>query len=246
MVRNLLILSFFVLLGLAADAQTVFSGRVLENKTRVTLNGVRIENLNNKLKALSDETGHFSIGAKVGDLIVFKAFSYQPDTLLVTDLHDKEVFLTAQQTMLNQVTITDSSANTANAAKNMVLPYDPEFHGQTMIYQRDPKTGAYSGGVILRMHYFKGDEHKKKKAEQKAQERILSEEISKIFTSFNIGHYVPLKGEDLDNFVLLYTPDIKFYNSDKFNLTDYLSTSYKTWLTLTDEQRKAGQIFKKQ
>lgn len=87
---------------------------------------------------------------------------------------------------------------------------------------------------------------KKKKAEAKEHERILSQEISTIFTADNISHYIPLKGVDLDNFLTLYTPEIKVYNSEKFNLTDYLSTCYKTWLTLSDEQRKAGQIFKKQ
>jgi hypothetical protein len=114
-----------------------------------------------------------------------------------------------------------------------------------MVYHRNEKE-EFDGGIILRMHYFKGDENKKKKAAEKEHQRILSEEISAIFTADNISYYLPLKGADLDNFLVLYTPEIKVYNSAEFNLLAYLNTSYKTFLTLTPTQRKAGQIFKKQ
>jgi len=131
------------------------------------------------------------------------------------------------------------------AAKNMQY-YDPQFHGQTMVYHRDLKK-QFDGGVILRMHYFKGDENKKNKALEKEHQLMLYDEISTIFTADNISHYLPLKDADLNNFLLLYTPDIKVYNSENFNLLQYLNTSYKTWLTLTPDQRKAGQIkFKKE
>jgi len=197
------------------------------------------------LVALTGDDGRFSIAAKVGDFLVLKGFAYQPDTLLVTDMHDREIFLEPQRTLLNQVTVTDASGASTVAEKNMILPYDPEFHGQTMVFHRDSK-GYYDGGVILRLHYFKGDDNKKKKAQQKEEERVLSEEISAIFTKDNIGHYLPLKGADLDSFLLLYTPEIKVYNSKDFNLLSYLNTSYKTWLNLSDDQRKAAQIFKKE
>ncbi len=243
MLRSLLISFCCLFCVLTLHAQTVFNGRVFETKTRISLHGVIVQNLSNKLRAITDDAGRFSIAAQVGDLLVLKTFSYKTDTLLLTDMHDKEIFMDPQRTLLDQVTITDTSGRTSAANKNMILPYDPQFHGQTMVYHRD-KEGNYDGGIILRLHYFKGDEHKKKKAEEKEEERVLNEEISTIFTADNIGHYLPLKGKDLDNFLLLYTPEIKVYNSNDFNLTAYLSNSYKTWLTLTPDQRKSGQVFK--
>src|ERR1035437_4161611 len=148
MLRYLLI--FFCCLAYfsSLQAQSVFNGRVFENKSRITLHGVIIQNLNNKLKAISDESGRFSIAAKVGDLLVLKQFAYQPDTLLLTDMHDREIFMEPQRTVLNQVTVTDTSGRTSAATKNMILPYDPEFHGQTVVYHRDPK-GDYDGGIII-------------------------------------------------------------------------------------------------
>ena len=244
MLRVLFIAFCLVFCVLSLHAQTVFNGRVLENKTRVTLRGVIVENSNNKLKAITGEDGRFSIAAKTGDLLILRNFGYQTDTVLVADMHDREIFLEPRRNELNQVTITGSHIDTAQVAKNMKY-YDPQFHGQTMVYHRNEKE-EFDGGIILRMHYFKGDENKKKKAAEKEHQRILSEEISTIFTAANISYYLPLKGADLDNFLVLYTPEIKVYNNAEFNLLAYLNKSYKTFLTLTPAQRKAGQIFKKQ
>ena len=238
--RSLFITLCCVFCAVTLHAQTVFNGRVFENKTRIALQGVTVENLGNKLKVITGADGRFSIAAKTGDLLVLKSFGYQTDTLLLTDIHDKELFMEPQRTELKQVTITDSAANAVQAAKNMQY-YDPQFHGQTMVYHRNLKK-EFDGGIILRMHYFKGDEHKKNKDLKKEQQLILNDEISTIFTADNISHYLPLKDADLDNFLLLYTPDIKVYNSKDFNLLQYLNTCYKTWLTLTPDQRKAGQI----
>ncbi|WP_295672882.1 hypothetical protein [uncultured Mucilaginibacter sp.] len=241
--RILFITLCCVFCAVTLQAQTMLNGRVFEYKTRIALQGVSIENLGNKIKAITGPDGGFRIAAKTGDLLVLKSFGYQTDTLLLTDLHDKELFLEPQRMELKQVTVTDSNAKASQAAKNMQY-VDPQFHGQTMVYHRDLKK-QFDGGIILRMHYFKGYENKKNKALEKEQQRMLSEEISTIFTADNISHYLPLKGTDLDNFLLLYTPDIKVYNSKDFNLLEYLNTSYKTWLTLTPDQCKAGQIFNK-
>ena len=230
-----------MLCAFTLKAQTVFSGRVFENKTRVTLRGVIITNLSNKLRAITGDDGRFSIAAKLGDILALKAFSYQPDSVLITDMHAREIYLTSQITLLNQVTITDSSGKTANAAKNMKLPVDPEFHGQPLVYHRD-KSGNYDGGVTLRLHYFKGDDHKKKKAALTAENIKINEEISKVFTPDNISTYVPLKGDDMTNFLLLYTPDADTYKAKTFNLLIYINACYKEWGTLTTEQKKEGQV----
>ncbi len=244
MLRSTLIIVVFLLFSLRLHAQTVFSGRVLENKTRIALHGVIIENLSNKLKTITPGDGRFSIAAKPGDLLVFKVFAYKPDTVLITDMHDREILLQPMTTMLDQVTITDTSGRTLNANKNTKLPYDPEFHGQTFVYHRDDKEN-YDGGVIARIHYFTKDDNDKKKAAQKLQDIKISEHISSVFTPENISQFIPLKGQDMDNFLLLYTPDVKTYTGKDFNFLSYINASYKAWQKLTPDERKAGQIFNK-
>ncbi|MGZ3873929.1 MAG: hypothetical protein ACXVJD_13485 [Mucilaginibacter sp.] len=243
MLKNLPIICFCLLAISDVYGQSVFSGRVLESKTRIALRAIRVENLNNKRLTITDDKGQFSIAAKVGDLLVLTGFAYQPDTLLITDMHDREVFLAPKINLLNQVTITDTSGR-AKANANAVQLYDPQFHGQAVVYKRDENLN-YTGGIAIRLHYWTKDEHKKRKAQQSAKEREISEHISAVFSPLNISRYVPLKGLDMDNFLLLYTPDVKEYTDKRFELLPYLNACYQNWLTLSEDQRKAGNIFGK-
>ena len=168
MLKNLLIVCFCFLGIVSASGQSVFSGRVLEYKTRIPLVSVRIQNLASGLRAITLKDGQFFIAAKPGDLLVLNSFSYQPDTVLITDMHAREIFMIPKSTLLNQVTITDTSGHdVANA--NAVQYYDPMFHGQTAVYQRDPKFLKPVGGIIIRLHYWKKDEKRRGKAAQSAR-----------------------------------------------------------------------------
>ena len=218
---------------------------VLENKTRNALKDVRVRNLVNKFVVTTNEKGEFSIGAKPGDILIFTLNAFKPDTLLLTDLHDRELFMIPEVNVLKEVTITDSSGTTSNAKKNMIVPYDPEFHGQPLVYHRNSK-GEYDGGLTLRVHYFTKDDRDKRKAAQKAEDRKTVEEIGSVFTAENISRYVPLKGVDMSNFLLLYTPDVEKYKDKAFDLPTYLNDCYKEWQTLSDADKKSGQLFKDQ
>jgi hypothetical protein len=240
MLKNLLIACFCFSGILTASGQSVFSGRVLEYKTRIPLASVRIQNLTNGLKSISLKDGQFGIAAKPGDLVVFTSFAYQPDTVLITDMHAREIFMAPKTNVLNQVNITDTSGR-AVAGPNLV-PYDPMFHGQAVVYQRDANFNAV-GGIAVRLHYWTKDERQKRKAAQSVKDREISERISAIFKPASISNYVPLKGTDMDDFLLLYTPEVKEYTDKKFALVPYLNACYQNWQTLTPGQRKAGEIF---
>ena len=241
MLKNLLIVCFCFFGILTASGQSVFSGRVLEYKTRIPLMSVRIQNSTSGLKTISLKDGQFGISAKLGDLLIFTSFSYQPDTVLVTDMHAREIFMTPKTNMLNQVTITDTSGR-AVANPNAIQYYDPMFHGQPVVYQRDANFNSV-GGIAIRLHYWTKDEKQKRKAAQSVKEREIGERISAIFTPLNVSNYIPLKGTDMDDFLMLYTPDVKEYTDKKFALVPYLNACYQNWQTLTPEQRKAGEIF---
>jgi hypothetical protein len=242
MLKHVLVVCFCFFGILRTSGQSVFSGRVLEYKTRIPSTSVRIQNLTNGLKTITLKDGQFAVAAKPGDLLVFTAFSYQPDTVLITDMHAREIFMTPKTNLLNQVNITDTSGR-AIANPNAAHYFDPMFHGQPVVYQRDPKYFTPVGGIIVRLHYWSKDEHKKRQAAQSEKEREISEHISTVFTPLNVGNYVPLKGTELDDFLLLYTPDVKEYTDTKFDLVPYLNACYLNWKTLTPEQRKAGEIF---
>lgn len=243
MVKNVLVIFICMLYGINANAQSVFSGRVLENKTRIVLRSIRIENQTTKVKTITDERGQFFINAKIGDILIFNGFAYQPDTVLITDMHAREIFMEPKKNMLNQVNITDTSGM-AKANAGAFLPPDKMFHGQLIANQRDNNLNEI-GGIAIRLHYWSKDEKQKRKAAQSAKDRVISEQISQVFTPANISQYVPLKGADMDNFLLLYTPDVKEYTDKRFALLPYVNACYQNWQTLTPEQKKAGDIFGK-
>ncbi|MCO5935794.1 hypothetical protein NAF17_09585 [Mucilaginibacter sp. RB4R14] len=61
-----------------------------------------LDNLNNKKTTLTNNTGNFTLPAKIGDLLVLKAFAYQVDTLVLTKMNEQEVFMEPVTNELNQ------------------------------------------------------------------------------------------------------------------------------------------------
>ncbi|MEO7211393.1 hypothetical protein [Mucilaginibacter sp.] len=225
-----LLLFAFCLAGPVVFAQGIFNGKVFEYKTRIGLANIFIENLGSKQNTLSDKNGKFSLPAKKGDLVLFKGFSYQNDTVLITSLNGIEVFLAPQNMELSQVNI--SSTELAKKFKD----YDKEYHGQPVVYHRDRK-GNLDGGINIRIHYWKKGEHDKQKLAKKLRDFDTMDQIHELFTPETIGKYVPLAGGEMDNFISLYTPSVKVFTSKDFNMVAYLSDSYKKYQALPEEKR---------
>jgi hypothetical protein len=238
MLRHLLLIFICCCVTVAAFAQNIQNGIVFENKTRVALPGVMIENPNNGKHTLTDKTGKFIITAKVGDKLLFTGSFYRPDTLLITDLRPKEVFLAPKQTTLNEVKVTNVELKTRKGEYT-----DPAFHGQAVVYHRD-KNGNYDGGITVRLHWWDKDNKKRKKQEEFIRNEEVQDEIAEVFSADNIARYVPLKEPGLDNFILLYIPSVKTYTNKDFNLVSYLNVSYKKYLELSPDQQTAGQLNK--
>jgi hypothetical protein len=93
--RYLLILSLCFTTSVVSAQK--LKGRVFENNTRIALTDVFIENLTNKQSVFTDAKGRFAITAKPGDLLTFKGFAYQNDTLLITNSKDMEVFMETEK-----------------------------------------------------------------------------------------------------------------------------------------------------
>ncbi|TSD63468.1 hypothetical protein FFF34_017915 [Inquilinus sp. KBS0705] len=239
MLRYLLVI-IFIISSTICFAQSSIKGRVFENKTRIALADVLIENLNTKQSLLADKKGMFTIGAKIGDLLVFKNFAYQTDTLVVIDMREKEVFLEPKQNFLNEVTVRTTDADT----KGIENYYDPQFHNQPVVYHRNSRTKEYDGGITIRLRYWKKDEKKKARLEKLLKKFDTMDEIASVFVPKNIGSYVPLTGAELDNFISLYTPTPEVYSSKKFNLLDYLNDCYKKYEALPLDKRQLPKLVK--
>lgn len=227
-----LILGLFCLcLSFSAIAQQMLKGRVFENKTRVGLTGITVQNLNSNQSMVTDNNGKFSIRAKVNDMLLVKGFAYQNDTVLVTRLNEMEIFLLPQQHVLPDVKVTSAEG------PSMAF-YDPYYHGQTTVYQTDAH-GNVKGGLTFRLHYFKKDERKKARREKKDKENQVEQEIDRLFTPKALAQCLPLKGQDMEMYIVLYRPSVNTYISDTFILVDYVNNCYKKFMQLSPQQRLA-------
>jgi hypothetical protein len=234
MIRWLIFISIFFFIN-GANAQQIFTGRVFENKTRIALPGVNVRNLTNKQVTVTDNNGKFNIKATINDILVLTSFTYQTDTLLVIDLKAKEIFMEPKGNMLKEVKVSQSEINTGGS---MV---DPEFHGQSAVYSRNGD-GSYKGGVTFRMWYWKKDEHKRKKLEQKLYEENVKLEIARVFSAQTLSKYISLTHNEMDGFITRYIPTVKVYTANNFNLLDYINTCYKQYIKLPPEKRVADKL----
>jgi hypothetical protein len=240
------VLIFLFLASFAYAQQHTQEGVVYENKTHVALAGINIENLNGKFKTQTDKQGRFIIQAKMSDMLVFNGFGYKADTVVVTDLHAREFYLDPLQHMLNEVEINGKGAGAVNSAAFFV-PKDPQFHNQTMNYQRDVDrpgaSGAIKGGVNLRIWSNKKTENDAKKRELEVKNDKITAQIQQAFSKESIEKYVPLKDQELHSFVMRYSPDIATFTSEDFNLALYIDKCYKEFVKLTPEERLKTSIF---
>lgn len=239
MARSVILLIFGVFIINAAWCQGKFSGRVYENKTRVYLAGIAVEDLKSHVKTKSDSTGRFSITTSIGDYICFSGFAYRPDTVYITDLRFREIFLDPKQNMLSEVKVTTQQVKTGSLS---AAPLSGPLNSKTVLYQVD-QNHDNNGGIKIKI--FDSDNNKKKQRDAKIEDNDRKQQnIYNVFQPKNLQIYVPVKGVEMDNFIILYTPDVATYYSRDFSLVSYLNTSYQKFLEIPADERQSPTAFR--
>jgi hypothetical protein len=230
LIFNLLLLTFC----LKANAQTTLQGKVYELKTHIGLQSIRVTNLNTKQFTITDTAGLFYINASPGDLLAFRGYAYKGDTVSITNKNHLEIYMEPEGKMLNEVKVSTTDVKTGNLKA-------PDLNGQTVVYQRD-ENGNLKGGIDIRFGY--GKDKKAVHNKQLTEQEIADQQIDQVFNPQNIGKEVPLKGQELNDFITMYRPDIKTFKAPNFNLTLYLNDCYKKYLALPPDKRKPVQLAK--
>lgn len=212
----------------AVYAQLPLTGKVYELDTHVILPSVKVQNMRTKDNTLTNNAGLFTIQAKAGDILVLTDFAYQPDTVVVTNSRLIEIYLTPQSRALKEVTIQNTSTKLGNLK-------DPNLQNQALRYQTDAN-GNPIGGIAIRFGYGKSAQDKKNA--QVVYEENATQQIDKAFSPENVSKYVPLKGNDLKQFIGLYRPMISDFKAPGFDLTLYLNDCYEKFMLLPPDQRK--------
>lgn len=237
MARRLFFLLLFLGLAGFACAQSVLTGRVLENKSKVTLQGVKVENTKSHNTAFTDANGKFSITAAIGDVVIFTNGAYKPDTLYLTNLKEVEVFMDPIINQLQEVKVTNQQIK-----KNAGFSTQQEtgvLGSKTVLYQTDDD-GNYKGGI--KVNIPDANDTKKMHDKKVAVTESMNDQIVKAFSADNLKKYLPLTGQEMANFIILYTPDINTYFGEGFNLVAYINQKYKEFMQIPADQRQSKSL----
>jgi len=202
------------------SAQDPLKGTVYENGGNNRLNNVFIRDKNTKQLALTDKDGNFNIKTEAGHLLIFDSPGYISDTLYVVDLTPKKIMLAPKTIALREVSI--------NATRQNFDPQKeyPEVFEKSKVYVLSPTTWFSKEGKDARRlkRYFKVE----------AEER----HVDAVFTRAYVGSIVPLKGEELENFMTMYRPTYAFITSNSTeSLAVYINDSYKKFEALPPDKR---------
>jgi hypothetical protein len=209
-----------ILAAFSANAQGLLKGSVYENGTTKKLPDVFIRDANTKQLTLTDKQGNFSIKTEPGHILIFESPGYVSDTLYVVDLTQKKIMLQTQTIALREVNISSTRTN-FDPHKEY-----PEVYEKSKVYILSPSTWFSKDAKDAR--------RLKKYFQREAQER----RIDQVFNKAYVGSIVPLKGRQLENFMMLYRPSYAFVISNNApSMVAYINDSYKKYMALPPKKR---------
>lgn len=209
-------------------AQTL-KGIVMELDSSKPIQQVEVKNLRTEMIVETTASGEFEIEAVVNDLLTFGYPGYRLDTLLVVDDEVKRVYMTPLENfnILEDVEITDLS--------------DVQLEEEIRIARERGRSlhTAQGGGIAISPSRLFGREAKEAR---KRYELLLEEKENRVVNSkFNeaiITPITPLKGRDLDLFIVKFRPSYEFVEkSDEEQMRLYIMDSYKEFKNMSQAEK---------
>lgn len=232
-----LVIVFLLSIPIYTFAQTGITGGVFDydNKS-FPLQKVNVRNINTSRTTVTGAAGQFTILASKGDLLEFSLPGYHTDTLYLTNMESKTIYLPTQSTALKQVNIKGAKVSDD---LNVV---DPNAKTSKRITGIQPTgNNSRAGGVGLSF----GDDGRKERAKVAALDERANyeEEISRNFSAEHISDLIKIKGQELKDFMNMFRPSVIKVKSDSpFNYDYYIAQAYQTWLKLPPEGRKLAPV----
>ncbi|WP_107827392.1 hypothetical protein ABZR88_18235 [Mucilaginibacter yixingensis] len=218
---NLFIIAVTMFAVQNLQAQTL-KGSVVEKGTNSKMSNVFIRDANSKYVTLTDKNGSFEANTEAGHTLIFASPGYISDTLYVTNLRNTRIEMVPMGIALRQVTV----LSTRSPNFNPEVEY-PDVYSKSKVYALSPTTWfSREGKNARRLKKFFSNEVKER-------------HVDSVFTRAYVGSIVPLKGQELENFMTMYRPSYDFVMSNEGgSLAVYINDSYKKFRALPPEKRK--------
>ena len=220
MKRIFYLLTIALFISNALHAQIYVRGNVVDASSGAKLSDVFVRDVTNKQITLTDKSGRFEIKSEAGHTLIFSSPNYIPDTLYVIDLTLKHIELKTKTISLREVNIT--------AQRLAFDPHKeyPDVYQKSKVYPLSPSTwfGKEARDARRLKRYFVREEQERR--------------VDQVFNRVYVGSIVPLKGQELEDFMQLYRPSYAFITSNNSeSLAVYINDSYKKFLALPPEKR---------
>lgn len=220
MKRIVYLLTITLFASTALHAQIYVRGNVVDASSGAKLPDVFVRDITNKQITLTDKSGRFEIKSETGHILIFSSPNYVPDTLYVVDLTQKHVELKTKTISLHEVNIT--------AQRLAFDPHKeyPDVYEKSKVYPLSPSTwfGKEARDARRLKRYFAHEEQERK--------------VDQVFNRVYVGSIVPLKGQELEDFMQLYRPSYSFITSNNSeSLAVYINDSYKKFMALPSDKR---------
>jgi len=221
-----------VLLQFNLRAQTQIKGQVLDQASRKALEKVEVQNITNPAATQTNAKGEFTIKAKIGDVMVYRLVGYDADTAMIIELKQVKRYLHPLTNTLNTVSISGQ----VNSKEQYADVYN----------KANPVLLTPGRGIRFYPSSFFGKEGKNARRLKKLiEDDMVEKEIDKRFNAVTVTALLPLKQPDLDAFLVLYRPDVKFaINADADDFKFYLLEAYERFKALPPDQRVLPQLKK--
>ena len=222
------VLHLFLLLFLfqfSVKAQTQIKGQILDQASRKALDKVEVLNTTNQATTQTNTKGEFVINGKVGDVMVYRLVGYDIDTALIIDLKQVKRYLHPLTNTLNTVSISGQ--------------IDSKQQYADVYNKANPVLLTPGRGIRFYPSSFFGKEGKNARRLKKLIETDqVEKEIDKRFNAVTVTALLPLKQPELDAFLVLYRPDVKFaVNADADDFKFYLLEAYERFKALPPDQQ---------
>ncbi|WP_028297246.1 hypothetical protein [Olivibacter sitiensis] len=214
----------------SGTAQQLLKGKVLELGSNEVMPQVDIKNLASGVVVGSDRNGDFSIAVKSNEILVFSFPGYRTDSLVVTDFAFKRVYLTGvdDPRLLSEVNVTAMTNSRLEEERAKA-----QSQGQVA-------TTVSGGGIALSPSRMFGKEGRNaRRSYRLMEEEASNRDIDARFTPALVQSFTPLKGEDLELFMVNYRPKVNFIKkATDDDLRLYVIDSYGKFNKLTEAQKK--------
>lgn len=213
-------IAVLLLLAVTVNAQDYIKGHVKEKGSGKRLADVFIKDNNNKQITLTDEKGNYTIRAAVGHLLIFSSPGYITDTLYLINNQPKFVELQPMPMSLGEVNVRSTRPVFDPRAEY------PEIYRKSKIYP------------LSLSSIFSRESRNARRLKKYFEHEEREQYIDGTYTKLYVSGIVPLKGKDLDNFMLMSRPSYEFLKQNSGgDLALYVNDQYKKFMAMSPQQR---------